>query len=76
MKDEKPNIFCNGCGNHAQPTPQASDRKQVVIHDKNSNEDYYLQLTDDQIKLLEYLLDEYIIEGGYQVIESHTFKVI
>ena len=73
--DQMPEIF-NKCGNPAQPTSQASDRKRVVIHDKNSNEDYYLQLTDDQIKLLKYLLDEYVIEGGYEVIESHTFKVI
>lgn len=67
---------CNKCGNHVQPTPQASGRKNLVIHDRNSNEDYYLQLTDDQIKLLDYLMDEYIVDGNYEIIESHTFKTI
>ena len=67
---------CNKCGNHAQPFPKAESRKNLVIHDRNSNGDYYLQLTDDQIKLLDYLMDEYIVDGNYEIIESHTFKVV
>lgn len=67
---------CNNCGNHAQPPAEAESRKSIIIHDKYSNEDYYVQLTEDQINLLDYLMDEYIVDGDYEVIESHTFKKI
>ena len=76
MKNENPNIFCQNCGNPAQPTPQASDRKNIILHDHNANEDYYLRLNDSQIDLLDYLVKEYIVDGNYEIIESHTFKVI
>lgn len=72
--DQMPDIF--QCGNPAQPTPQASDRKNIVLHDKNSNEDYYLRLTDSQIDLLDYLIKEYIVDGNFEIIESHTFQEI
>jgi hypothetical protein len=26
--------------------------------------------------LLDYLMDEYIVDGNYEIIESHTFKVV
>lgn len=72
--DKMPEIFNEG-GKPAE-LPTKTDRKNIVIHDRNSNGDYYLRLTDDQIKLLDYLIDEYIVDGNYEVIESHTFKVV
>lgn len=51
---------CNKCGNHAQPPVKTESRKQVVIHDKDDNEHFYLSLTEQQIKLLSWLDNEYI----------------
>ena len=73
--ETQPDIF-KECGNHAQPPIKTEIRKNLVIHDRNSNGDYYLRLTDDQIKLLDYLMDEYIVDCNYEIIESHTFKVV
>lgn len=65
------------CGNHAQPPVKTESRKSIIIHDRSGDaEGYYVQLTDDQIKFLDYLIKEYIIDGNYEVIESHTFQVI
>lgn len=77
MKNENPNIFCQNCGNHAQPTPQASGRKKVVYRDERQEQDYHLYLTDDQIDLLEWMLHrEYILEGSYDIIEDIEFITI
>ena len=60
--DQMPDIFQSGnsCGNPAQPTAKTENRKQVVIHDREDNEHYYLSLTEQQIKLLDWLDNEYI----------------
>lgn len=60
----------------AQPPVKTESRKNLIVHDKNSDQDYYVRLTDDQIKLLDYLMNEYIIDGNYEVIENHTFQTI
>lgn len=72
--DQMPEIF-NECGKPAEP-PTKTDRKNIIFHDSNSNEDYYLRLNDSQIDLLDYLFKEYIVEGSFEIIESHTFQVI
>jgi methionyl-tRNA synthetase len=68
---------CNNCGNHAQPTPQASGRKKVIFRDDRREEDYYLNLTNEQIDLLEWMISlECIVEGSYELIEDTEFITI
>ena len=68
---------CTKCGNHAQPTPQPSDRKKVIYRDNCQDEDYHLYLTDDQIDLLEWMVGrEYILDGNYEIVEDVEFITI
>lgn len=79
MKNENPNIFCQNCGNHAQPTPQASGRKKIVIHDRDDSRHHYLSLTPSQIALLEWLENEYIFDTDryeWEVLTEHEFEEI
>ena len=77
MKNENPNIFCQNCGNHAQPTPQASDRKKVIYRDNRRDEVYHLYLTNDQIELLDWMINqEYALDGNYDIVEDIEFITI
>lgn len=70
---------CTKCGNHAQPTPQASGRKKVVIHDKEENEHYYISITNGQLALLEWLENECIFDNDryeWEVLNEHEFEEI
>ena len=79
--DTTPDIFKEmGCAAvPAQPAPQASDRKKVVIHDKEDDEHKYLSLTVEQVALLEWLGDMYIIDTdryGWELLTDHEFVEI
>lgn len=48
-------------------------RTKVILHRRDWNEDRKLSLTDDQISLLEWLFDSYILSGDtwdMQVLEE------
>ena len=64
---------CNNCGNHAQPTPQASNRKKVIFHDYNNNLNYYLELTDSQTNLLDWLIKENFLDGEFEFMADMDF---
>ena len=70
---------CNKCGNHAQPPIKTESRKRVVIHDKEDNEHFYLLLTPDQLKLLEWLENEYIFDNDryeWETLTDFEFKEV
>lgn len=77
MKNENPNIFCNGCGKSAEPPAKTESRKKVIYRDNRQDEDYHLYLTDDQIDLLEWMVGrEYILDGNYEIVEDVEFITI
>lgn len=76
--DQMPDIFKDNepAAEPVQPTAKTESRKNIILSDNGANEDYPLRLTDDQIKLLDYFIQEYVIDGSYEIIENHTFKEI
>ena len=67
---------CNNCGNHAQPPAKTASRKKVLMHDYGANEERYLSLTEDQIRLLDYFHDECGFDFRYEIVDEETFEEI
>ena len=67
---------CTKCGNHAQPPIKTESRKKVIFHDYGANEERYLSLTDDQIRLLDYFRDDCGFDYSYDIVEQETFQEI
>lgn len=72
--ETQPDIF-NECGNHAQPSPKTS-RKQVMVHDYGANEERYVSLTEDQIRLLDHIKNEWRFDIDYEIVDQNTFEVV
>lgn len=76
-----PDIFKEmGCAAvPAQPSAKTETRKKVMIHDKDDNEHKYLSLTVEQVALLEWLGDMYIIDTDryeWELLTDHEFVEI
>lgn len=70
---------CNNCGNRAQPPAKTESRKKVVIHDRGDNKHYYLALTTEQVALLEWLENNYVIDSeiyGWEILTDFNFEEI
>lgn len=64
------------CGNHAQTPVKTKSRKKVLMHDYGANEERYLSLTEDQIRLLDYFHDECEFDFRYEIVDEETFEEI
>lgn len=60
----------------AQTVVRTSDRKQVMVHDYGANEERYVSLTDDQIRLLEYIKDNWGFDYHFEIVDQNTFEVV
>ena len=70
---------CNNCSTHAQPPAKSESRKKVAIHDRENNEHHYISLTAEQVALLEWLENEYIIDTDryvWEILTDHDFEEI
>ena len=72
--ETQPDIF-NESGNHAQP-PVKTSRKQVMVHDYGANEERYVSLTEDQIRLLDHIKNEWRFDIDYEIVDQNTFEVV
>lgn len=79
MKNENPNIFCQNCGNHAQPPAKTESRKKAVIHDREDNVYHYISLAAEQIALLVWLENMYIFDNdryAWEILTDREFEEI
>ena len=61
---------CNNCGNRAQ----TEGRKKVLFHDYNDgHRTYYLELTDSQIDLFDWLVKEGFLDGEFEIMADMDF---
>ena len=76
--DATPDIFKdnNSAVVPAQSTAKTESRKKVLMHDYGANEERYLSLTEDQIRLLDYFHDECGFDFRYEIVDEETFEEI
>ena len=60
----------------AQPLAKTESRKKVLMHDYGANEERYLSLTEDQIRLLDYFHDECGFDFRYEIVDEEIFEEI
>ena len=74
--DNNAEIFSyNNCENHAQPPVKPTNRKNVILKEHYNDEDFYLNLTDEQITLLSWLTEN-ILDAEYKVVDTIDFEPI
>lgn len=63
-------FHCNNCGNRTQ----TEDRRKVLFHDYNDgHRNYYFELTDSQIDLLNYLIEEEFLDAKFEFMTDMDF---
>lgn len=75
MKPTNNNEEIFPCGNHAQSPVKPTNRKKVILKEHYNDEDFYLNLTDEQITLLAWLTKN-IFDANYKVLDSLEFETI
>ena len=73
----KPTNYGENCNQCKMTVSLSNPRKKIIFRDDRREEDYYLNLTNEQIDLLEWMVgQECIVEGSYELIEDTEFITI